>query len=186
MAYKSTKGEKMNQLLDEKMQTLTPGRILEVARETLPPALQIDSLDEGYHRLIELSDLPPAEVKELEELLTEASDCHDDVIAMLKIVMLGAVEDGLVDSGRFSSALDTSGQKLIAISPDTYLLGAMLIAGFIAIAGKGRKETSKEIIIEESGDGRKKITIIEKTHYLDPRSGVLALIEKVLKHGRDV
>jgi hypothetical protein len=172
----------MNTHVDDMLHTMKAPHVLEATLMTLPPVLGIDDPDEGLTRVMALAEVPAAEYAELESIARKASvDDSEKVIELMRMVMADAAEHDAVPQAEMEGTLDEVGRKQMVLTPDLYYIGVLLVAGYIAVASRGRSSASEKIVIEEMKDGRKKITIEKKEVFLNPFSPLVKLIERVAK-----
>lgn len=152
--------------------------VIEAAIVAFSDELEIDDPQDAAARVSALMH-GTVDAIALHELIGRAgNDAPDDVVKVLRMVMTSW--DARDTNSAVQCALRSAGAKQLVITPDHLYLAAAVVAALLVIKPPKSSE-SRTIKIEESPDGRKKITINEKVTYLNPKSALVALMDRVFR-----
>lgn len=149
-------------------------RIVETALVVLSEPFEIDDPSEGIERLMTIteSELDPVEIEG--QLRAAAQDEMEDVAQLLRLVL--AVQD---DPLKVAKGVEVAGRKQLVVSPDLlYTGGLIVLCGFAMLRKPGKSEQRRVITIEESPNGKRKVTVDEHVKYFNPDSPMIRLLER--------
>ena len=168
--------------LESQIQNASSARVTEAALMVLPKLLEIQDPIEAITRIRDLAQLSDQEAAEAEAFAKEASEnSADEIVSLLRLVLIDMAQTDEGEIG-IKRALEATGHKQVVIGPDLLFLAALGVAGYIAYLAQGRSKAKKTITIEEDKkSGRKKVTIGEETHYLNPFNPLAGLFARITK-----
>jgi hypothetical protein len=156
---------------------LAPAQVIEAAIVAFGDELGIEDPDDIAASVSALTRGAVDEATADAMIAAAAEKAENDVVHVLRMLMASAQEG---ESGpAVRQALTQAGAKQMALTPDLMYIGSALIA-MLAVFVPIKKETRRSIKIEENPDGRKKVTIDENTIYLNPKSLLVSLIQKMV------
>jgi hypothetical protein len=159
---------------------LPAAQVIEAAIVAFSDQLRIEDPEEVAARVSALTDGTLDEATADKLIARAGNDAEEDVVRVLRL-LLASPQDG-TSGDAVRAALDKAGAKQLAITPELMYMGAALIAVLLVLKPPKTGE-HHSIRIDESPDGRKKITIDKKITYLNPKSALAALMQQVFGAG---
>jgi hypothetical protein len=168
--------------LKEQLESTNPRLIIETAMMVVPKILDLDDPQDAAVRFIEVAELQQSDLQVVESLARNASKgSGKDIVDLTKSVLLDVANKEIKGRERVTDALESAGRKQSVIGPDTYYLCAFLVVLYATYLSRGRLSEKRSMTIEESKNGKTKVTIGEQITYLSPFTAMAGLLEKIVK-----
>ena len=165
-------------MIQTSIDILPSAHVIEAAIVAFSDELKIDDPQEAAARISTLIN-GTLDATVLHELISGAgNNATDDVVQMLRMVMATWGTDD--PDSVVQDAVRSAGAKQLVITPDHLYMATAVLAGLLVIKPPKSSE-SRTVKIEESPDGYKKITINEKITYMDPKSALVSLIDRLIQ-----
>lgn len=168
----------MEQHLKTELETLAPERVVEAALMTLSERLGVEEFDGAVQRLLDEGGLGGTNsLAQIEELVEEASERHDEVARFLRVAM---ADPDFVPPATLQSTLAEVGSKQSAISSELYVIGVVLVSLYLIHKTGGVTKHDRKIRMKTLKDGSTEIEIDEKIEKINPFSPLLKLIKTLI------
>jgi len=165
---------------------LSSEQVVEAANRVLAEKFEIADPAMAAGHVAALAGLDASNAAEIETLARKAAAGNRPQLGrLLSAALTDLAGHAPAEKKRIEAAVKSASAKQTVVGLDILALGYLLLCGYLAVRHKGRKKEEKAITVEETKDGRFRITIGRKTEYVSPFEAFGMLLGKIRPQAGD-